>query len=91
MTQTYLQQENDKLVITHLQNMTHIMEFNQEAKKRGNNVWGSGDKDIKFIGRVPALVASDWEKMGIMEDKKALTKALELEFNGALKGTNKRI
>lgn len=88
---TELQQENDKLVITHLQNMNSILEFNYEAKKRSNDIWQAGDKDIKFIGRVPALVYDDWEKNGITKDQKAYKKALELWQGGVLKGTKKRV
>lgn len=91
-TATYIEQKgNDQLVITHLHHISHIMEFNDRARKNSNDIWNKADKEFKFIGRIPATMADDWERQGILPDQKELKKVLNKAYGGMFLGTKKRI
>lgn len=80
--------EKNRLVMTHIQNVSAIYADNYEMRKRSDDAWNS-NRNTKLYAQIPVLKWLEWERLGITKDEQALKKAIEL-FND-VKVTTKTI
>lgn len=65
----------DRFRVTHIQNVTPILEANRLDRLHSDLNWQQG-KDMKHAARVPMATWLLWESMGITSDDKLLMEAL---------------
>lgn len=82
-------EQGDKQIAVHGQVVGDILNFNEDQRKNSDENWQRADEDIKPVARIPRIVWTYLQTIGLDQDAEGLM--LWLEKHPEWKRTEKRI